>query len=150
VVALQKKLEGVTTALSSADRLATTKMRGGGEAVVATLAELAGQHGIALPTITTGDMTSSLTLAQRLRPLADASRQLAQSLDDTILNARSECWWRATAFYSALARVAANDPTLEMALAPVVAFFGKRRKPQKPPTPSTPPSSSTPPIKSAA
>ena len=154
VIALQKKLEGFTVTLSSPDRLATTKMRVGGESVVATLAQLASQHGITLPTITMGDMTSSLTLAQRLTPLANASRQMARILDDTILNARSECWWRATAFYSALARVAANDPALELALAPVVAFFGKRKKPQRPPTPSTPPSSSTPPstppIKSAA
>jgi hypothetical protein len=66
-------------------------------------------------------------------------------LDDSILNARSECWWSATALYTALARVADGNPELESALAPVVGFFaiGKRKKPQ-PPTPSTPP------IKSAA
>jgi hypothetical protein len=86
-------------------------------------------------------VTGSLTLAQRLRPLAEASRQLSRRLDDTILNARSECWWSATALYTALARVATGNPELEAALAPVVDFFaiGKRKKQQQQPPPSTPP-----------
>jgi hypothetical protein len=151
VAAIQKQIEGFTTTLSNADRVATTKMRPGGENIVATLAQLADQQGIELPAATGGDVTASLTLAQRLKPLADASRQLTRRLDDTMLKARGECWWSATALYTALARVATSTPELEAALAPVVAFFalGKRKKPQ-PPTPSTPPSSSTPPIKSAA
>jgi hypothetical protein len=55
------------------------------------------------------------------------------------LNARSECWWLATALYTALARVADGNPELEAALAPVIGFFatGKRKKGQ-PPAPSTP------------
>ena len=122
----------------------------GGESIVAAVAQLANQQGITLASVTAGDMTASLTLAQRLRPLADASRRLARSLDDTILNARRGCWWCATVFYTSLTRVAADNPALELALAPVVDFFSKRKKPQRPPTPSTPPSSSTPPIESAA
>ena len=75
-------------------------------------------------------MLADLTLAQRLRPIASAVDQLNQRLSDTLLEAQSECWWAATAFYTSLCRVAGADPALKAALKPIVDFFatGRRKK----------------------
>jgi hypothetical protein len=140
VAAIQQQIESFTTTLTRADRLATTKMRVGGEKIVATLAQLAEEQAVALPSASGEEMTASLTLAQRLEPLTEASRQLTRRLEDTVINARSECWWSTTALYTALARIAAGNHEIEVALAPVVAFFaiGKRKKTEPPPPPPTP------------
>ena len=137
IQAIQKKIEKFTVSLTSEERLASAKMRTGGEGVVAAVAQLAEQHEIALPQITVEAMMADLTLAQRLRPMAHAVRELSQRLDDTILTAQGECWWSATAFYTTLARVAAVSPALQQALRPIIDFFahGPRKKPDAPPTP---------------
>jgi hypothetical protein len=67
-------------------------------------------------------------LAQRLAPLAPLLESLAQRVSDTILQAQSECWWAAMAFYSALARLSSVDPELEVALKPAVEFFARRSR----------------------
>src|SRR5215831_1288584 len=90
VAAIQKRIEGFTTSLSTAQRASTPKMRTGGESIVATLSQLADQRGIVLPEVSSAGMTATLTLAQRLRPLADASRQLTRRLEDTITSAQGE------------------------------------------------------------
>ena len=102
-------------ALSAEEQAATVKMRIGGDPIVADIAKL----------------TKDLTLAQRLRPLASAVEQLSQRLSDTVLEAQSECWWAATAYYTSLCRVADADPVLEAALRPIIDFFavGRRKKP---------------------
>ena len=141
VVAIQKRIEKFTVSLTREERVSSAKMRTGGEGVVGAVGQLAEEHEIALPQITVQGMTADLTLAQRLRPLAEAARQLSQRVDDTILTAQSECWWSATAFYTTLARVAAVSPTLQEALRPIVDFFaqGPRKKaPPATPSPSTP------------
>jgi hypothetical protein len=108
---------------------------------VALVAQVAEQHGIALPNCTGAGTAANLALAQRLRPLADASRQLTRLLDDTITSARGDCWWSATALYTALARVANNQPEVEAALEPVVSFFarGRRSRRAAPPVPDQKP-----------
>ena len=119
-------------------------MRPGGDAIVATLSKLAREREVAIPEISVESMNDNLALAQGLRPLADASADLTRRLEDTITHAQGECWWTATALYTALARVAEANPELEVALQPVVSFFAvrKRKKPQgKPPSSSTPPAS---------
>jgi len=139
VVAVQKRVEGFTVSLTREQRVATTKMRPGGEGIVATLAQLAEQRGIALPEVSVPEMTANLATAQRLRPLVDTTRQLLKRLEDTVTNAQGESWWAATALYTALSRVAAASPELEAALRPVVAFFatGSRKKTPAPVTPPT-------------
>ena len=139
-MAIQKKIAKFTVSLTSEERVGSAKMRTGGEGVVEAVGQLAEQHEIALPQITVEGMTADLTLAQRLRPLAEAARRLSQRVDDTILTAQSEAWWSATAFYTTLARVAAVSPTLQEALRPIVDFFaqGPRKKTPPPTPPATP------------
>jgi hypothetical protein len=73
-------------------------------------------------------MKIDLLVAQRLRPLADAVKSVQQRLDDTVLEAQSECWWAATAFYTSLSRMMDADAKLEVALKPIIAFFAIGRR----------------------
>lgn len=131
--ALQAKVEAYTISLTTEERSATTKMRIGGEGVVGTIGTLATDHKLSLPEISVEAMNADLLLAQRLRPLASAAGAFAQRLDDTILEAQSECWWAATAFYTTLARLSGANATMQSALKPVVDFFAVgRRKPKAP------------------
>jgi hypothetical protein len=133
VKAIQAKIEEYTIALTSDDRAVTTKMRTGGESVVGTIGGLAKDHGLSLPEISVDAMNADLLLVQRLRPLSSALGALLQRVDDTILEAQSECWWAATAFYTTLARLSSANATLQAALKPVVDFFAVgRRKPKEP------------------
>ena len=120
---VEDRVKKYTVVLTKSERGATTKFRRGGELIVGLLASLATEHGIALPKITTAGMTADLLLAQRLRPLANAVESLQQRVDDTVLEAQSECWWAATAFYTALNRMIDVDPKLESALKPIIDFF---------------------------
>jgi hypothetical protein len=128
--ALSERVAPYTTTLSTEERAATIKMRTGGENIVAQVGALAQRHGIALPQVSVDGMTADLTLAQRLRPVASAVEQLNRLLNDTILEAQSECWWATTALYTALSRVAGAKPSLESELRPIVDFFatGRRKK----------------------
>jgi hypothetical protein len=135
IEAVEKKIEKYTVALSSEQRTGTTKMRIGGENVVGQVGTLANNHGLKLPKISVEGMNADLTLAQRIRPLAAAAARLSQRLDDTVLEAQSECWWAATAFYTALARIASADPVLEKAMEPLIKFFAVGRRQPKEPKP---------------
>lgn len=130
VRSILERLAPYTTTLSAEERSATSKMRTGGENVVAAIASLAQGHGISLPEVSVEGMKADLALAQGLRPLANVVEQLNRQINDTILEAQSECWWAATALYTALSRVAGAKPTLEAELRPVVDFFavGRRKK----------------------
>jgi hypothetical protein len=131
VRALADRIAPYTVTLSADERAATVKMRTGGENIVSQVGTLAQNHSITLPQVSIDGMIADLTLAQRLRPLASAVGQLCQRLDDTVLEAQSECWWATTALYTALSRVAGANATLESELKPVVEFFasGRRKKP---------------------
>ena len=124
------KLEKFTLMLSSEERQRTTKMRARGERVVELVGNLAAHRKIALPRISVDDMTKDLVLAQRLAPLAPLLESLSQKVSDTILQAQSECWWAAMAFYSTLTRLSNVDPELEAALKPAVEFFAHRPRPE--------------------
>jgi hypothetical protein len=134
VKALSHALESFTVALTAEQRQATTKFRPGGEAIVATVGRLADEHAVALPGVSVEDMSADLLLAQRLAPLATALEALSQRVDDTVLEARSECWWAATALYTSLARVAGGSPALETSLKPVTEFFAAGRRKKTPPS----------------
>jgi len=125
---IESRIKKYTVLLTKGERGATTKFRRGGELIVGTLAVLADEHGIKLPKITTEGMKADLLLAQRLRPLADAVKSVQQRLDDTILEAQSECWWAATAFYTSLSRMMDADAKLEAALRPIIEFFAIGRR----------------------
>jgi hypothetical protein len=126
------KIEKFTLMLSSEERQRTTKMRVRGERVVELVGNLAARRQIAMAHISVGDMNADLVLAQRLAPLAPLLEGLAQRVSDTILQAQSECWWAAMAFYSALTRLADVDPELEDALKPAVEFFARRPRHEPP------------------
>ncbi len=125
-------IQPFSVSLTTEERMRTTKFRPGGERIVELIARLAQQYSVTLPNMSTAGMNSDLALAQQLRPVADQARALADTLSDTVLEAESECWWVATAYYSALVRVAASDPKLADALKPAIDFFatGKRKKAQ--------------------
>jgi hypothetical protein len=126
------KIEKCTLRLSAEERRHTTKMRAHGERIVELVGDLAAQHEVSLPRISVDDMKDDLMLAQRLVPLAQALERLSQTVADTILQAQSECWWAATAFYSALTRLSDVDPKLEAALKPAIEFFARRSRTEQP------------------
>lgn len=128
VHAIERRIERFTISLSRDQRIAVLKFRNGGEPIVQTVGELAERHELALPGISVDAMRADLLLAQRLAPLATAIEALAQRVDDTILEAKSESWWAATAIYTALSRLASASPAIETALQPVVAFFALGRR----------------------
>ena len=125
---VETRVAKYTVLLTKGERGATTKFRKGGELIVGTLAALAEEHGITLPKISTAGMKADLLLAQRVRPLADAVDSLQQRLNDTVLEAQSECWWAATAFYTSLSRMMDADAKLESALKPIIDFFAVGRR----------------------
>jgi hypothetical protein len=132
VQTIEEAVKKYTVLLKTEERIGTTKMRTGGAKIVGDIAGLADEHGLTLPKISTAGMLADLLLSQRLRPLAAAVTKLAQRLDDTELEAESECWWAATAFYTSLARMAGADATLALALEPIISFFAVgRRKPKQ-------------------
>ncbi|HCF58029.1 MAG TPA: hypothetical protein DFS52_08560, partial [Myxococcales bacterium] len=112
------------------ERVHSTKFRQGGERIVELLERLAKQYSMTLPGLPVEGMINDLALAQQVRPLATQVGALATTLNDTVLQAESECWWVATAYYTALVRIADSDPKLAEALKPAVDFFstGRRRK----------------------
>jgi hypothetical protein len=124
------KINKFTLMLSSEERLRTTKMRARGERIVELVGTLAARHQVALPRISVNDMNADLVLAQRLAPLAPLLQTLSQKVSDTILQAQSECWWAAMAFYTALTRLSDLDPELEAALKPAVEFLARRPRPE--------------------
>jgi hypothetical protein len=129
---LAAKIPKFTLTLSAEERLRTTKMRASGDRLVGLVSDLANRHEVALPRISVEDMNDDLQLAQRLMPLAMALASVSQTISDTILQAQSECWWAATAFYTALTRLSDVDPQLESALKPAVEFFARRRRTEPP------------------
>jgi hypothetical protein len=130
IEAFAAKIEKFTLMLSTEERQRTTKMRVRGERVVELVGSLAAGRQIAMSSISVNEMNADLVLAQRLAPLAPLLDTLAQRVSDTILEAQSECWWAAMAFYAALTRLADVDPELEDALKPAVEFFARRPRPE--------------------
>ena len=124
------KIDKFTLMLSTEERRRTTKMRARGERVVELVGTLAARHQVALPRISVSDMNADLVLAQRLAPLASRLDAVSQKVADTILQAQSECWWAAMAFYSALTRLSNVDAELEDALKPAIEFFARRPRPE--------------------
>ncbi|HCF60568.1 MAG TPA: hypothetical protein DFS52_21540 [Myxococcales bacterium] len=124
-----KKCEPFTQPLSTEERSQALKMRPNGEWIVELMATLATRYGVSLPGISVEGMRNDLALANQLQPVEAETAALAQTLSDTILTARSECWWAALAYYTTLVRIADSDPVLADALKPAIDYFatGKRK-----------------------
>lgn len=114
--------------LDDDQRRAALKPRTGWEPVAGTVAALARRFGVSLPGITPDGLEADRRLAERLAPLAAKVSAFQQRLDDTVLEARGECWYAATAFYTALSRVGDSSAELSGALKPVAEFFARRAK----------------------
>lgn len=127
--AAAKKCESFTQPLSTEERGRALKMRPDGEWVVELMGDLASRYGVSLPGISVEGMLNDLALARQLGPVEAETNSFAQTLSDTILTARSECWWAALAYYSALVRIADSNPVLADALKPAINYFatGKRK-----------------------
>lgn len=132
---LEEKVKKFTVELTAEERKVTTKMRTGGEPIARLVGELAEANGVTLPKISVEGMRADLLLIERMKPLQTALDNLSQRVADTILQAQSEAWWAATAYYTALTRMAAADARLERSLKPAVEFFaiGRRKKPTEQP-----------------
>jgi hypothetical protein len=117
--------------LTPDERLHTLKFRKGGEGIVGKLAALVRSQSVTLPGISAEAMQADLNLAQALGPVRDQLADLHQLVDDTILEARSECWYSATAFYTALSRLMGAAPEIKTVIAEIATFFstGRRSKP---------------------
>lgn len=147
VADLRDKIAKFSVNLTVDERRRATRFRPGGEPIVQMITDLARTEGVTLPKLTPDDVVADLRLAERIRPLVDAVEAVSRTLSDTLIEAQSECWWGATAFYTALARAASDDARLESALRPAVDFFaiGRRKgsngatQPSPGPTPSTAP-----------
>jgi hypothetical protein len=142
VESLRNKIAKFSCDLTVEERRRATRFRPGGETIVSLLTDIARAEGVMLPKLTPDDVVADLRLIERIRPLVDAAEALSQTLSDTLVEAQSECWWGATAFYTALARAASLDARLETALRPAVDFFaigskkGRNGATQTPPGPT--------------
>jgi len=140
---LQQEITPFGVGLTPDERRHTLKFRLGGEPIVHGLAAAVRNHDVALPGVTADGMEADLTLAQKLKPVRDAAESLYQFADDTILEATSECWYAATAYYTAFSRMVSSFPDIKALVSEVALFFARRRRqpeaaqPVQPVQPST-------------
>ncbi len=121
------KLTPFTVKLTPEERRGTLKFRPGGERVVQLVADLTKKYKLDDTDTPVDGMIADLALSQRLASLARVADLLAQLVDDTTLEAQSECWQAATALYSQLSLRARNNAQLATELAEATAFFASKR-----------------------
>jgi hypothetical protein len=83
-------------------------------------------------------MEADLNLAEKLKLVRDAAEALYQFADDTILEASSECWYAATAYYTTLSRMVSIYPDIKAVVAQVSSLFATGRRRQAAPAPQPP------------
>jgi hypothetical protein len=105
---------------------------------VRSLAASVRNHDVALPGITADGMEADLSLAEKLKSVRDAAESLYQFVDDTILEASSECWYAATAYYTMMSRMVSSYPDVKPVVAQVSSLFatGRRKQAGSAPQPS--------------
>lgn len=135
---VQQEMEPFGIGLTPDERKHTLKFRPGGEAIVHALAGSVRGHDVALPGITADAMEADLSLAEKLKPVREAAEALYQFTDDTILEASSECWYAATAYYTALSRMISNYPDIKAVVAQVASLFAIGRRKHAEPGPLSP------------
>jgi hypothetical protein len=134
---LRQDMAPYGVSLTPDERRHTLKFRPGGEPIVSSLAAAVREHNVSLPGITADGMQADLLLTQRMKPLRDAAETLCQFADDTMLEASSECWYAATAYYTALSRMVSSFPDLKATIGQIASFFGVRRRQSPQSTPSS-------------
>ena len=137
---LQQEMAPFGVGLTPDERRHTLRFRLGGEPIVQLLAAGVKKHDVALPGISAEGMLADLQLLQRMKPVRDAAESLFQFTDDTILEASAECWYAATAYYTALSRMVSTFPDIKSTIAEVSSFFSRRRQRSQPvpaPSPTT-------------
>lgn len=124
--------------LNAEERKHATRFRSGGERIVRIIAELAEAKNVSIPRFPVADMLRDLELIERLERVNQEVEALARLAGDSTLQAKSECWWAAQAYYSVLTDMARADPSIETRLADVVEFFalGRRGAPSTEGTPT--------------
>ena len=129
--AVEKQVTKYTITISADDKKHLARFRPGGERVVEIVAGLAEKHGLTLRHAPVSGMRADLALAKQVHVVRTRTERLRERLDDTELQAASECWSAATSYYSTLMRMAEKDPELARDLKEAVDFFalGKRRPP---------------------
>ena len=125
---LQQEIAPYGVGLTPDERRHTLKFRPGGETIVHALAVSVRKHDISLPGITADGMEADLSVAEQLKPVRDAVQSLYLFTDDTILEASSECWYAATAYYTTLTRMVSNFPDIKAVVTQVATFFATRRR----------------------
>jgi hypothetical protein len=131
VEAFASRVKKYTVTLTADERRRLMRFRPGGEKLIGLVTELSQKHHASVPGACVDDMRTDLEAAQRLQPLADALRAIADRVEDTINESQAECWWTAMAFYTALARMAETDPQLDQDLGPATDFFTMGRRTRK-------------------
>jgi hypothetical protein len=136
---LQDEMAPYCVSLTPDGRKHTLKFPPGGESIVQKVGGVVRGHDVNLPGITADGMDADLLVTQRLKPVRDAAELLYQLTDDTIVEAGSECWYAATAYYTALSRMVSSFPDIKNMVAEVASFFATwRRKQATQDTPTTP------------
>jgi hypothetical protein len=118
--------------LSPAQKRHAAKLRKGGAVILAQIGNLATQQQLESPALQVSDMTVSLGKAQALQPLADRLAAFSRHVDDIIFTSQSSALVTGLQFYALLQRRAKANAELASSLAPVVAFFARKRGPLAP------------------
>jgi len=125
---IREEMEPYGVGLTPDERKHTLTFRPGGETIVHALASTVRKHNVALPGITADGMEADLLVTQQMKSVRDAAESLYQFADDTVLEASSECWYAATAYYTALSRMVSSFPDIKAVVGQVADFFSTRRR----------------------
>ena len=125
--------------LTPTEKRHAARMRKGGAAILATIANLATQHDLESPAMQVTPMTTEVGTASALQPLVNRLAALTTRVNNLVFTAQSSAWVSGMAFYAILQRQAATDTELTTALQPVTQFFAYRHPTVKAPgTPTKP------------
>jgi len=135
---IQQEMAPYGPGLTPEERRHALRFRLGDEPIVHSLAGVVRKHEVSLPGITADGMQADLLLMQKLKPICDAAHALYQFTDDTMLESASECWYAATAYYTAVSRMVSSFPDIKATIADVASFFARRRRRSLPAPAPTP------------
>jgi hypothetical protein len=111
--------------LTAKERRRTLKLRRGGHGTARSLAAIAAKSGVG-SAVPVEQMLRDVEYAERLQGLAHDVTNLGVVLGDLILQADGRAWKVAVKAYSVLKRFAADDPTIEAQLEPIIGAFATK------------------------
>jgi hypothetical protein len=116
----------------------STKMRKGGAEVIPKILALCLQHGVtSIGSLTTTEMSDELARGDALVQVGLRSALVQKKVKDAAMAAHGRSWQIGTTMYSALQRMANDDPELALGVQEVQSFFqtkktkGKKRENKK-------------------